>query len=425
MHLKIRLLFATVALFTSLPVAAQSRVAVSALSSTSQPDTTFLINLPTARVEAAAPANLARAAFTGTGRYFIAVRENLQAPVILELWVVDLQTGAVRTQSLPGYNGAYVVGHPRLDEAYLVLVSGFTGTLAVVGPQGFETLRGCAPTPPVISRDGARVFCYDWTDRLVVMDAASRQTIRHFDVGGIGVLFTDATGATITVARADGFHEFDADTGALIRSIPLPLSAGLSYWGVFGDGHQAGGVFVQGNGTAGYETVLVDPVTLSARQRLPLPADRQVLTIEVLPDDRTALVSSVSGIRAVVDVIDLVGNQVTFSTTMFSAWQSAFLSVTSAPLAPVALSADVSGSHVRLSWQLPPASDGASAWRIEAGSLSGAADLAIIDPAGPHQVLEVNAVPAGRYYVRVRAINTNGISPASNEVIVDVLPGSR
>lgn len=258
----------------------------------------------------------------------------------------------------------------------------------------------------------------------MVVDTATGLTIRQFDAGG-SMVSTDATGSTVTVTRGDGIRELDVQTGAVLRSAPLPLSPGATLWGILGDGHQAGGLFVQGYGPAGQETVLVDPTTLAARQRLPLPADREILRIKVLPDGRTALVSSSSGMLAVVDVIDLASNRVTASTTMFSSWQWAFLMATSAPLAPVALDAAIVGNTVRLSWQLPPASDGASAWVVEAGSRSGAADLAVLNVDGPAPLLTVDAVPPGRYYVRIRAINTNGSSPPSEDLILDVAMGSR
>ncbi len=189
-------------------------------------------------------------------------------------------------------------------------------------------------------------------------------------------MFTDAAGTTLTVWRPDGLAVFDVATGALLQSAPLLHSPGMQASRPLGDGHEAGGLFIHGrNGTA-RETVLVDPVTLVARQRLPIPPDREVLHLKVLPDGRTALITSTDGLHAMVDAVDLVENRITFSTPMFAAWQAAFLSVTSTPLAPVSPAASVSGSRVQLSWTLPPASDGVSHWIVEAGSESGAANLA-------------------------------------------------
>jgi hypothetical protein len=50
--------------------------------------------------------------------------------------------------------------------------------------------------------------------------------------------------------------------------------------------------------------------------------------------------------------------------------------------------------------------------------MPGAADIATV----PVQGLEfrTSGVPPGRYYVRVRAVNANGISAAGQEVLVDV-----
>jgi hypothetical protein len=90
-----------------------------------------------------------------------------------------------------------------------------------------------------------------------------------------------------------------------------------------------------------------------------------------------------------------------------------------APGPPVGLSANVNGRSVTLGWG-PPTSGGAAAgYRLEAGSSSGAADLASFDlPANTFSTV----APDGTYFVRVRAINAcpGGVSPPSNEVTVIV-----
>lgn len=84
------------------------------------------------------------------------------------------------------------------------------------------------------------------------------------------------------------------------------------------------------------------------------------------------------------------------------------------PAAP--LSAAVSGDHVTLQWHAAP---GATDFIIEAGTSSGAGNIASIPVAGTS--LAVRA-PAGTYYVRVRPRNACGSGWWSNEVTV-VVPG--
>jgi predicted phage tail protein len=90
------------------------------------------------------------------------------------------------------------------------------------------------------------------------------------------------------------------------------------------------------------------------------------------------------------------------------------------PGAPMNLQAIVNLSNVTLTWT-PPTSGGLpTTYIVEAGSapsLSNVANVAI-----PSSVagFATTGVPAGVYYVRVRAANGWGIGAASNEVVVIV-----
>lgn len=85
------------------------------------------------------------------------------------------------------------------------------------------------------------------------------------------------------------------------------------------------------------------------------------------------------------------------------------------PAAPAAMSALAAGNTVGL-WWTPVA--GATAYRLEAGSASGLADLATLE-LGDH--VFAAAVPPGAYWVRVRALNAWSSSPPSPDarVVVD------
>jgi hypothetical protein len=84
------------------------------------------------------------------------------------------------------------------------------------------------------------------------------------------------------------------------------------------------------------------------------------------------------------------------------------------------LNGSVSGSTVTLDWMIPASGDPATRYRIEAGSRPGLSDLAVADSPTAATAIGFTGVPPGRYYVRVRGLNTNGAGPVSNEVRITV-----
>ncbi|MGE4082013.1 MAG: fibronectin type III domain-containing protein [Vicinamibacterales bacterium] len=84
------------------------------------------------------------------------------------------------------------------------------------------------------------------------------------------------------------------------------------------------------------------------------------------------------------------------------------------PAAPTGLSANAAGNTVTITWQ---GSAGAASYVLEAGSASGAADLAAV-PLGAPGLLAT--APYGAYYLRVRALNACGSSGPSAEVRLEV-----
>ncbi len=88
---------------------------------------------------------------------------------------------------------------------------------------------------------------------------------------------------------------------------------------------------------------------------------------------------------------------------------------TQTPRAPVGLTAQVSGNVVTLSWAPPASGASVSGYALNAGTSSGASNVAANYVVG--QVLSVTApVPVGTYFVRVRAFNQFGAGPASSDV---------
>lgn len=90
-----------------------------------------------------------------------------------------------------------------------------------------------------------------------------------------------------------------------------------------------------------------------------------------------------------------------------------------APLPPTLQPASVSGNLVELAWAASPAGGVPTSYQIQAGSGPGLANLAVLGVAAVPTLLQTSA-PPGTYYVRIVAINAQGISAPSNEIIVTV-----
>jgi predicted phage tail protein len=97
---------------------------------------------------------------------------------------------------------------------------------------------------------------------------------------------------------------------------------------------------------------------------------------------------------------------------------------TSAPGVPTSLTASVSGSSVTLSWTGPAGGCAATGFVIEAGSSSGLSNLATVNTGSAATTFSAGGVGNGAYFVRVRAVNSNGQSGASNEITLVVGAGA-
>lgn len=91
-----------------------------------------------------------------------------------------------------------------------------------------------------------------------------------------------------------------------------------------------------------------------------------------------------------------------------------------APGAPSNLTFNTASSTVSLSWNPPSSGDPATSYVVEAGSVSGLANVASFDTGSALTSLSVDNVPVGRYFVRVKARNGAGLSAPTNEVLIVV-----
>ena len=86
------------------------------------------------------------------------------------------------------------------------------------------------------------------------------------------------------------------------------------------------------------------------------------------------------------------------------------------PGAPTGLTASVGGSTVTLNWIRPTTGCTPTGYVIEAGFSPGSSNLATFPTGRTDTSFTAPGVPAGTYYIRVRAANGNVNGPVSNEV---------
>ncbi|MEP7118472.1 MAG: hypothetical protein ABI880_12865 [Acidobacteriota bacterium] len=90
-------------------------------------------------------------------------------------------------------------------------------------------------------------------------------------------------------------------------------------------------------------------------------------------------------------------------------------SAAQAPNPPVGGSAQVGGSAARLTWSPPNGGATVLGYEIDAGTSSGASNLVAGYQVGNVLTIDTPALPAGTYFVRIRARNNVGVSPPSTE----------
>lgn len=88
------------------------------------------------------------------------------------------------------------------------------------------------------------------------------------------------------------------------------------------------------------------------------------------------------------------------------------------PTQPVALTSRTSGGTVTLTWSAPTFGP-VTSYVLEAGTATGLANIVVFDTGSPATSLVVPGVPSGTYFLRLRAVNAQGVSaPGGDHILV-------
>lgn len=353
--------------------------------------------------------------YTSDGQYGMR-----QEGTLLRVWHVP--TGAVTTVAtdfLPRF------AHPR--EAAVFGES--QGRPARLDADGVHVWSVCAPVAPNttipmdVSRDGRTLVQRCGADLVSIDTTTGLETHRLASAGVSGPFALNHDGTEVTAWQTQASPATLvrlrlADGQVLAQRVvnPLALAAGVQ------PTPDPGRVVA-----SSYQLTGPNIVCVAVLVRVADLSDVRVLghsniwppVVTVSPDGHDAFVSGLgyAGASSYTHWLDVDTGAVraTVSSPPGSWFAMVYLP---APLPAVVAPATVAGSSVTLTWSLPIASPLVTAYRLEAGYAPGATALAIDLGAAPS--VTIPGVPPGRYHVRIRAVNDNGVSAPSNEIVIDV-----
>lgn len=372
--------------------------------------------------------------------------------------LLNTHSGAVLRFTFPGFFPRGVIGtdgNARLlvlgthqSAKGVVLVadarSGSVRFLDVPSVSVFSPAITYAPAADVlfVARPrGLAADTYHDVDVIQVGTGALLETLDIFPASARG-LSSNAAGTRLYVSASTGTSAYDVLSGAQFASNPAGAFGALEEL----RNRLVSHVFLPPGATPedrarrGIAAYSADSLQLIGRVQVPeltLPAPQT-------PDDRPFLAEAIdfSGLSATIFVLQGTGvgfkyfsgtnrchesqlmalnadtgeaRRIVDTTAALGPWGcTARLVRVTEPPPPAAAAAAISGRQVTLQW---PATFGATRYEVEVGVAPSLTNLTI-GTTGPRLV--VDDVPAGVYYLRLRAINTIGKSAASGEVQVIV-----
>lgn len=365
--------------------------------------------------------------------------------------VVDIDDRAPATYVFP--DGSLTVGlrDGSTDQAAIVVRSTTTGATAVVPAPRASTLIGNPVRPEVYfndeqgplaatfsgirrltppacaaasgsqaisaSADGRRVAyfhqCSAGFSGVVVIDAISGATVGTLPGLYGGSLSGDGT--TLYSAYLSYLRRYDAATGAVLAEVDFsPLAPFMPVVDP-----NSGAVLVTlddlGFGSSVYDANLQFMQSSTAFRNGSWWFDPNRPRAFALTTHRFNQTLILEGVRIVDTATWTTMLDVPLGPGPRASMVAAFV-----PAAPGSLTAHVAGSAVSLSWTEGGPAAAVSRYVLEAGSAPGLNDIFSGLDVGPQPSFAAGGVPAGTYYVRVRAGNYNGLSAPSNEVVVQV-----
>jgi hypothetical protein len=333
----------------------------------------------------------------------------------------SMASGATTAVPVSAFAAA-MIGNPTRPEVYLNDEAGAVA-LSVAGGRPLSSPPCAAPRAAAISENGQRVVytCFPGGGNpgyTAVLDAGTGALVRSLPFGWSPALSADGRSLYLVETLGnDGtrIRRDDLDAGVMLRDVLFDPGVVFPSMAIE---PRTGRLFVSLDGLLRVlDGTTLDPINFPGA----LPGG--VLAFDALR--ARAYVSSSRAFEpfthyntsfSVIDtdtltLLDLFG--------FLSHGPALSLVLAPRPAAPMGLATVIQGSDVQLSWSAGVSNATTLRYAVEAGTASGLANITTFD-VGLQTSLTVPGVPAGTYYVRVRAGNHTGLSAPSNEAIVVV-----
>lgn len=331
--------------------------------------------------------------------------------------VRDMASGV---EALLPFDFTPVTPHPRQQAFFGFAPGALPARLDSRGLASWPVCGAATASSMRVSLDGLHLFVL-CGHQVVMVDTASGVPVRTLTVGDPLEVFGFVLGrddATLLVLRVRNdvreLARIDADSGATIATSPYagpPLLESTPARDAFvGSACSLVGVNVA------CALVVTDVDTLAEVRRFDTFASANRFWVS--PDNQHAYVNSFEAALSRAMRLDFQSGAVLDGPVDLDRGRLT-MGVAFPPLPPRLEAPQLTGRSVSLTWTLPAPSPDVTGYVLEVGSRPGTANLAALS-LGRTTTFAGPGVPPGRYYVRLRAVNANGVSLPSNEIVVDV-----
>jgi hypothetical protein len=353
---------------------------------------------------------------------------NLSTPLYTPVTYRDLLSGAAGAIAT---GVKTVAANPRVPVIYVGFYSGEIGLLDVSGLRRVSVCAENSLSALAASRDGLELYvaCFN---SLRVLDAGTGSELRRINLAATpremhavagSRLFTLDYAGPVTFAVME-MSIYDLTSGARLANVPTPVgNRGLSWAVPTPDGNEVLVGVGSSTSSADATPYLFSSLTLAVFGVWPI--EHVTKAAFIAGGRRAVLLSEVpaSGDTALHATLISPPTVAVLASAMLGyagAPGVSTLAVIEPPLEPVNLASQVSGNRVSLSWVVPEASNQPSDFIIEAGSTPTSFNLLSQRIGSALPQFEAADVPAGTYYVRVRAVNAAGVGEPSPPIEVHV-----